>query len=337
MADHSDGRILLATDFSKPAQQAYTYAAKLATAFSTRMVILNVLEGPPGLDREFPINALYLKQLQEEADRELANLVRLAKRDGLGAEPWLEYGVPAQRISQAAEKTAAALIVLGTHGRTGWNRALLGSTAEAVVRDAPCPVLTVRVTEEAAGLPRAATIERLLVPIDFSECAQEALEYAARLAKQVNARVRLVHAMTAAAYPLDFALFGVSEEKALRKKVHEHLDELVSVVKADGIVAEGVCEPGAPAEVILKHAKEDGAGAIVMGTHGRRGLSHLALGSVAEYVVRHAACPVFTVKSPRYRYKKTSEVDDAGQKAENEKTVALRSRDRQGQTGQNGV
>jgi len=53
----------------------------------------------------------------------------------------------------------------------------------------------------------------------------------------------------------------------------------------------------------------------VMGTHGRRGLSHLALGSVAEYVVRHAACPVFTVKSPRYRYKRTSEVDDVKQKA----------------------
>ncbi len=307
-------RILLATDFSKPAQGAYAYAVKLATAFAERMVILNVLEGPPGLDREFPVNALYLKQLQEEADRELTKLVRLAKKDGVSVEPWLEYGIPAQCIVQAADKTAATLIVLGTHGRTGWNRALLGSTAEAVVREAPCPVLTVRVTEEAAGLPGPANIERLLVPIDFSEFAQEALEYATLLAKQVNARVRLVHAMTAAAYPLDFAMFGVSEEKALRKKVHEHLDELVSVVKADGIVAEGVCEPGAPAEVILKHAKE-GAGAIVMGTHGRRGLSHLALGSVAEDVVRHAACPVFTVKSPRYRYKRASEVGHAKQKA----------------------
>ena len=150
----------------------------------------------------------------------------------------------------------------------------------------------------------AASIESLLVPIDFSESAQEALEYAVLLAKRLNARVRLVHAMTAAAYPLDFALFGVTEEQALRKKVHEHLEELVSVVKADGIVAESVCETGAPAEVILKHAKEEGAGAIVMGTHGRRGLSHLALGSVAEYVVRHAACPIFTVKSPRYRYRR---------------------------------
>lgn len=97
--------------------------------------------------------------------------------------------------------------------------------------------------------------------------------------------------------------------------MHEHLDKIVSVVKADGVVAEGSCEVGTPAEVILKHTKEEGAGAVVMGTHGRRGLSHLALGSVAEYVVRHAACPVFTVKSPRYRYKRGSEVNDAKQKA----------------------
>lgn len=315
MTDYSNGQVLLATDFSRPAMRAYAYAAKLATAFTTRLVILNVLEGPPVLDREFPVNALYLKQLQEEADCELAKLVRLAKMDGVSAEPWLEYGIPAQCIAKAAEKRSAALIVLGTHGRTGWNRVLLGSTAEAVVREAPCPVLTVRVMEESVELPGAASIERLLVPIDFSEFAQEALEYATLLAKQLNTRVRLVHAMMAAAYPLDFALFGVSEEQALREKVHEHLDKLVSVVKADGVVAEGSCEVGAPGEVILKHAKEVGAGAVVMGTHGRRGLSHLALGSVAEYVVRHAACPVFTVKSPRYRYKRTSEVGDAKQKA----------------------
>ncbi len=315
MTDYGDGQILLATDFSKPAQRAHAYAAKLATAFNARLVILNVLEGPPVLDREFPVNALYLKQLQEEADRELTKLARLVKRDGISVEPWLEYGIPAQCIAKAAEKRSAALIVLGTHGRTGWNRVLLGSTAEAVVREASCPVLTVRLAEESAGLPGDATIESLLVPIDFSEFAQEALEYAALLAKQLNARVRLVHAMTAAAYPLDFALFNVREEKALQEKVHERLEELVSAVKADGVVAESVCEVGAPGEVILKHAKEEGAGAIVMGTHGRRGLSHLALGSVAEYVVRHAACPVFTVKSPRYRYNRTREVSDAKQKA----------------------
>jgi nucleotide-binding universal stress UspA family protein len=123
--------------------------------------------------------------------------------------------------------------------------------------------------------------------------------------------------MESAAYPLDFSLFGVSEAAALRGRILVRLHELMSVLKADGVEAEVVCETGTAAEVIMKEAERFQLGAkgtIVMGTHGRRGLNRLALGSVAEYVVRHAACPVFTMKSPRYRYGKAQEVGDATQK-----------------------
>ena len=313
-------RILLATDFSGPAELAYAYAVDLAKALHARMLILNVLEGPPGLDREFPVNTLFLKRLQEDSDREMAKLVRLAERDGIAPEPRQAYGVPSACTIEVAEEVLPTLIVLGTHGRTGWDRLLLGSTAETVVREAPCPVLTVRksVKEEPAGTSDAVRIDRLLVPLDFSEFAQEAFEYAAMLAKQFRAKVRLVHAMVEAAYPLDFALFGVSEAAVLRGKIQARLHELVAALEANGIEAEGVCDAGTPAEVIVKEAERvrfRAKGAVVMGTHGRRGLNRLALGSVAEYVVRHAACPVFTVKSPRYRHGRTGEVRDAAQKA----------------------
>jgi len=300
-------RILLATDFSRPADQAYAYAAGLARSLPARMLILNVLEGPPGLDPEFPVNAVFLKQVQEESDREMATISRVAGKDGIVCDTRQVYGRPAEGVVKVAEEARATLIVMGTHGRTGWDRLLLGSAAEAVVREAPCPVLTVRLspTAAAAERPGSVNIDQVLVPLDFSEFAQEAFEYAAMLAKQFGARVRLVHAMEASAYPLDFALFGVSEAAALRGMIQVRLHELTAVLKADGVEAEVVCETGTAAEVIVKEAGRfpPGAkGAIVMGTHGRRGLNRLALGSVAEYVVRHAACPVFTVKSPRYRY-----------------------------------
>jgi nucleotide-binding universal stress UspA family protein len=315
-----DRRILLATDFARPAELAYTYAASAAKALRAKMLILNVLEGPPGLDREFPVNTLFLKQLQEESDRGLTRVARAAGKDEIAHETRQAYGKPADCVVKVAEEVLPTLIVLGTHGRTGWDRLLLGSTAEAVVRAAPCPVLTVRLSEkeDAAGVPGAARLGRVLVPLDFSEFAQEAFEYAAMLAKQFGARVRLVHAMEASAYPLDFALFAVSEERTLRVRIQERLQELMSVLKADGVEAEIVCDVGTPAEVIVKEAERfrlGSKGAIVMGTHGRRGLNRLALGSVAEYVVRHAACPVFTVKSPRYRYGDMREVSDAAQKA----------------------
>ena len=313
-------RVLLATDFSAPAELAYAHAAGLAKALHAGMLILNVLEGPPGLDREFPVNTLFLKQLQEESDRELAKLGRLAENDGITHETRQVYGRPAEGVAKVAEEVMPALIVMGTHGRTGWDRLLLGSTAEAVVREAPCPVLTVRLSEKdkSAGLPGSVKIDRVLVPLDFSEFAQEAFEYAAVLAKQFGAKVCLVHAIEAVAYPLDFALFGVTEAAALRGRIQARLHELAGVLKADGVDAEVVCDVGTPAEVIVKESERfrlGAKGAIVMGTHGRRGLNRLALGSVAEYVVRHAACPVFTVKSPRYRYGKLREVGDAKQKA----------------------
>lgn len=319
MDGSEDRRVLLATDFSAPAELAYAYGAGLTTALHARMLILNVLEGPPGLDREFPVNTAFLKQMQEESDRELVKLAHLAEKDGIACETRQVYGQPAASVARVAEEVRATLIVMGTHGRTGWDRLLLGSAAEAVVREAPCPVLTVRMSakDESAGLPRSVKIDRVLVPLDFSEFAQEAFEYAAMLAKQFGAKVLLVHAMEATAYPLDFALFGVSEAAALRVRIQARLHELMSVLKADGVEAEVVCETGTAAEVIMKEAGRfqlGAKGAIVMGTHGRRGLNRLALGSVAEYVVRHTACPVFTVKSPRYRYGKTREVSDATKK-----------------------
>jgi len=320
MDSSEDRRILLATDFSPPADLAYAYAAGLSRALPARMLILNVLEGPPGLDREFPVNTVFLKQMQEESDRELEKLARAAGKGGIAYETRQVYGQPAACVAKVAEEVRATLIVMGTHGRTGWDRLLLGSAAEAVVREAPCPVLTVRLSakDESAGLRGFINIDRVLVPLDFSEFAQEAFEYAAMLAKQFGAKVCLVHALAAAAYPLDFALFGVTEAAALRGKIQARLQELVAVLKADGVDAEVVCDVGTAAEVIVKEAERfrlGAKGAIVMGTHGRRGLNRLALGSVAEYVVRHAACPVFTVKSPRYRYGKAREVRDATQKA----------------------
>jgi universal stress protein A len=148
-----------------------------------------------------------------------------------------------------------------------------------------------------------AQIKRLLVPIDFSQYAQEAFEFAAVLAKQLGARVRLVHALEPAAYPLDFSLIHVSDQKVKYEWVREQLEVLVSVLKADGITADSVSEVGTPAERILAQTKADSGDVIVMGTHGRRGLSRLAIGSVAEEVVNRAPCPVVTVKCPKYKHR----------------------------------
>jgi nucleotide-binding universal stress UspA family protein len=310
MTARKDLSILYATDFSVPSQRAYPYAARLVSAFGGRMVIVHVLETPPGMDEGFPVNTAYLKQLENESKTELGSLMAAAEADGLRPLCREVHGNPATCLSEVAADTDAVIIVMGTHGRTGWDRLLLGSTAAAVVREAPCPVLTIRVKDEdePAGMPAKAKKgkakgERLLVPIDFSQYAQEAFEFAAVLAKKLGASVRLVHALEPTAYPLDFTLIHVSDQKAEHEWVREQLRVLVSVLKADGIVADSVCEVGVPADLILAQAKSGSGDVIVMGTHGRRGLNRLAIGSVAEGVVSRAPCPVVTLKCPKYKHR----------------------------------
>jgi nucleotide-binding universal stress UspA family protein len=294
--------ILLATDFSKPALKAYRYAAALALGRKARLLVLNVLPTAMPLDPEYPVHALYLKQLHEESKAELEQFTRRAQQDGLRFETHQVPGDPSECIIDMADAEKAVLIVMGTHGRTGLDRVLLGSVAEKVVRQARCPVMTVRGTE-ADSQPVSGgllPVGCFLVPIDFSDCAQEAFEFAVSLAKPVGAVMRLIHAFDQPAYPLDFSLFKVTDEKALHARVRERLQELVTVLRDQGVSAEVVCHVGLPADIILAQARIIPGAMIVMGTHGRRGWQHLAMGSVAEHVVRHAACPVLTVKSPKY-------------------------------------
>jgi nucleotide-binding universal stress UspA family protein len=305
---HEDLHILYATDFSVPAQRAYPYAALLASALGGRLVIVHVLGIPPVMDEGLPVNTVYLKELDDESKRELGRLVAKAKEEGLRPIRRELHGSPAAGICEVARETDATITVMGTHGRTGWDRLLMGSTAAAVVAQAPCPVLTVKVKEKekparTPGKEGTAKIKRLLVPIDFSQYSQEAFEFGAVLSKRLGARVRLVHALEPTAYPLDFSLIHVSDKELEHNWVRDQLRVLVSVLKADAITADSICEVGTPSDLILAQAKSASGDLIVMGTHGRRGLSRLALGSVAEDVVNRAVCPVVTVKCPKYKYR----------------------------------
>ncbi len=146
-------------------------------------------------------------------------------------------------------------------------------------------------------------ITRILVATDFSDCARDALEYALALAGRLGAEVDVVHAFER---PVYFEV-GVAHSVQLRHDVDQWLRELKqdagnqleSLLKAYRDRAPGIrgtMREGKPVEEILKAAQETSADLIVIGTHGRTGLPHVLLGSVAERVVRSAACPVLTIR-----------------------------------------
>jgi nucleotide-binding universal stress UspA family protein len=212
-------------------------------------------------------------------------------------------GNPFKQICQLAREMPADLIVISTRGNTGLKHLALGSTAERVVRYSPCPVLVVRCgAENGAGSNgnsrRDGRFSKILVPIDFSACSMKGLAYARQLAKEFNASLVLFHAVHLQYYVAsdeyaryDLPLLTQQSEKAARKQMRD----LVEKIDWKGIKVESLLQIGHAGDQICGRAQNCRADLIVTSTHGTTGLKHILLGSTAEYVVRHAACPVLVV------------------------------------------
>lgn len=148
-------------------------------------------------------------------------------------------------------------------------------------------------------------IQNILCPIDFSQSAMNALDYAIELAKVVRADIKLLHVYEDPLASIPFARTGSAGdptapieiiEEARRKRIAE-IERLQAMCASHGVQAKVQEIEGTPAQTIVKVAGETGIDLIIMGTHGRTGLSHALVGSVAERVVRQSPCPVLTVRS----------------------------------------
>ena len=298
-------RILLATDCSPQAEAAEVYACTLAELWRASMTVVNVLEFAPGMNPEYPVNRLYLAEMMKQATRALAELKARSVNRGISVQTNIATGIPSQQILAVAEAEDVDLIVVGTLGKTGLKHVLLGSTAERVIRASPCPVLAVRAewseTERGGDGSGPAAIKRILVPVDFSDCSLDALEYAAVLAQRAKASVTLLHVLEPVSYGLDFTLTIPGSRARKKEAVAERLAGVVSALQALKVKAEYVIRGGLPNDSTLETARTISADMIIMGTHGRRGLSHALYGSVAESVLRNSRCPVLTVRSPKFK------------------------------------
>jgi nucleotide-binding universal stress UspA family protein len=297
-------RLLFATDFSDCAMRAEEYAVFFSGVYQAPVEIFHVLELYPGLDPEYPINQVYVDQLRQDTDAQLADAVRRFQNKRITVNSRSVLGVPSAQICAAATESHADLIVLGTRGKTGLEHLLLGSTAERVVNKAPCPVLTVCLsgphTGDAASVPGSAEAAHIVAAVDFSDCALDALEYAVQLAKQLKAAVTILHVLEPVSYGLDLTLIHTAERERTRARLQAELDGLVRAIALEGLTVHHAIRGGTPADSLVHFLGEHRCDLVVMGTHGRRGLSHLVNGSVAEAVLRRAPCPVLTVKSPKF-------------------------------------
>ncbi len=293
-------RILLPTDFSPAANAVLPAAVQWCERFRAELHLVHVC----AVDYYSPslmVSPVVIpdSQIKKEARSHLQELAREHENRLHHVRIHVTQGRPYEEICRLARELEVDLIMTATRGRTGLKHLTLGSTAERVLRHAPCPVLALHPPPDSGRL-RAPVLRKILVPIDFSTAAAHGLSYARALATQFDARLILLHSVDLHYYSTnpDFVLLDLPPLLAAAEKASdEQLRELVDQTDWKGLKVESTLERGHVGEQVCRRADELGVDLIVTSTHGRTGLKRVLLGSTAEYIVRHAACPVLVVPS----------------------------------------
>lgn len=293
--------ILVPLDTSPFAEQALPLALGLARRHgaSLRLAIVHVpmvstlIDAVPHVDPRLDA---------ELRDHERGYIEKLAARLSEGGIPVTSVvldGPVVEALEAEARASGADLVVMSTHGRGGLSRMWLGSVADGLVRRGPAPVLLVRPSEDGAVTEEAAAFRHILVPLDGSALAEEALDLAVQVGEPAGAKYTLVQAISPVTVigPHSTEAIAAEYQAQHEKEAERALGELADRLRARGAEADVVViTHPSPAAAILDVAESRGADLICLATHGRTGLPRLFLGSVADKVVRSAKVPVLVVR-----------------------------------------
>jgi nucleotide-binding universal stress UspA family protein len=278
--------ILFLTDFTRETEAAFSYALALARHYQARVYPAHAIVPFLPTELEVPVMPDIIKQVEKEKRNALAGLVSQTglKYEALTTTDAIETAVP-----KWINEHGIDLIVMGTHGRRGLQRLLLGSTAETIFRTATCPVLTVgpavrRQPEE--GLK----IKRILFATDLSKPTEYAAGYALSFAQEYGARVTFLHVLP----PKNRTHAELSSEAAIARN---ELRELVPPEIGDKCEVEFVVAEGNPAERILGMAEEKSVDLIVLGLPKDKTFSTHFRSGVTYEVVSSATAAVLTMRS----------------------------------------
>jgi len=295
-------RVLCPVDLSDTSQHAIEHAVAIARWYHASLTALHVYT-----PLFVPVPGLPWPE-DRTCDSELARVRQetLACCAGAGAERAdviVDVGTPAGRILERAAALPADLIVMGTNGASGFEHLILGSVAEKVLRKAPCPVLTVPPRAHATStLP----FEQILCAVDFSDSSLAGLDLAASLARESRASLTLLHviewpwteppAPAVDALPGEHAAALMEYRRYLETSVRHRLEDLARDQTIHQSAPSTRVAHGKPYVEILRTAGEVSADLIVMGVRGRNAADLVVFGSTTNQTVRHASCPVLTLR-----------------------------------------
>jgi nucleotide-binding universal stress UspA family protein len=281
--------LLVPLDGSELGSRVLPYVRTLAANFSARVQLLYVTAAR--------LNGKHAPYNGEMALNDAADMLRA---DGFDVATRIESGTPALCIVEAAADDDDTLVVMATHGYSGIRRWTLGSVTEQVIHTTRRPVFVVH---GAASPPvtNPPSLKHLLLPLDGSSFARQALALATELATHAQATLHLLHAhLPVSAYP-PLARASLSDERFTdlladqRRSVAQEIESTASNLQQQSLAASTCIKNGHPAEVITAEAARRHCDAIVMATHGYSGIQRWALGSVANRVLHTTPVPLVLV------------------------------------------
>lgn len=280
--------ILFATDFSPAAAHAIPFIKKFGRHFQSNLVALHVkppVVNPMTQPATWPVDVEAAKEFDKEHREELLDTFA-----GINTNVLIEEGDIQSRLDKAIQEHNTDLVIIGTRGRTGLAKILLGSVAEEIFRTVPCPVLTVGPHSD----PAKANIREILFATDFASEAPAAAAYAVSLAQEFQARLTLLHVVPE---PKPGDLVSWSNVQESSKNL---LRKLVPAEAEAWCKPEYFVERGDPGQRILDLANVRAVDLIILGAQPEKGVpgaaTHLPI-ATAHKVVAHANCPVLTVRS----------------------------------------
>lgn len=242
-----------------------------------------------------PLTPVTARELEDDLRRFCEPV--LVAASGL-VQTTIKEGHPAKEIGVCAKEVSADLLVMGTHGPSGFEQLFLDSVTEKVLRITHVPVLTVPLPVEH---PTSVLYKTILCPVEFSDASTRALEYALSLAEETDARLILLHVVEGTIEQPSFSEIGhLSVSEYYRNLRDDALARLKAAVPEEARVW---CKPdervttGKAYREILRVATEDRAELIVMGVHGSGALTSRLFGSTTHHIIREAGCPVLTLRA----------------------------------------
>jgi nucleotide-binding universal stress UspA family protein len=292
-------RILCPIDFSEPSKRALRHALAIARWHDSEVTVLHVEDV---LLHAATAESAGHMELAERQHADLRDFIADAGGSDRRVTAVMTTGDPVPRILAQATSDTADLIVMGTNGRTGLARAVLGSVTERVVRQSIAPVLTIPPAAELRGGDPVMPFDPIVCAVDFSPASRKAVDLAILMGQEADARMILLHALQLPVF--DPAVMPVPLPPAARIEPADFRKDALARLQ-HGLAADTVfrCRPetavveGRPADVILDTAEKEGARLIVMGVQSRSTLDRLLFGSTTRRVMQAAACPVLSIRA----------------------------------------